>query len=137
MQVSITSASRPSLRKPGDELLVSGLLFLRKRNCNTHATARFDALYEAIDLYRLFQQNFCGKTGAHPQRIDRFDEHSVGTDVAGVGTQNRRTPFNIEAGAKIEARRPPTFKPASRQMCIAHEAGESPCSGSLATAHGL
>jgi hypothetical protein len=99
-----------------------------KAKLHTHAAARFDALYaEAIDLYRRSNKIFAVKPAPTHSRIDRFDEHSVEL-MSRVLAQNRRTPFDIEAGSKIEARRrPPTFKPASRQICIAHEAGESPC----------
>jgi hypothetical protein len=72
----------------------------------------------------------------NPQRIHRFDEHSVGTYVSRAGAQDRRTPFDLEVGAKRIARCPAPIRPPGRLIPTAHGLGEPPCQGSQGAAPG-
>jgi hypothetical protein len=137
MRLSIPSGLRLRSGKPGNELEISFLLLFGERNRNAHAAAWFDAFYRTDNRDRMVQHQVCCKASADPQRIDGLDEHAIRTDVAGACAKHCRAPFDIEAGAEVVARRPSAFEPARRCICDAHEAGEAPCLGSQASAHGL
>src|SRR5262249_40295654 len=89
-----------------------------------------------IQLQRLVQSQLCGKSGAYPKRIGRFDKHSAGADVASVRAHHRGTPFDFEVGVKAIARRPAALESADSLIPTAHRPGESPCPGSQGAAHG-
>jgi hypothetical protein len=137
MRLSIPLGLRLRSGKPGNELEISFLLLFRERNRNAHAAAWFDTFYRTDNFDRMVQHQVCCKASADPQRIDGLDEHAIRTDVAGACAKHCRAPFDIEAGAKVVTRRPSAFEPARRCICDAHEAGEAPCLGSQASAHGL
>ena len=137
MRLSIPSGLRLRSGKPGNELEISFLLLFGERNRNAHAAAWFDAFYRTDNFDRMVQHQVCCKASADPQRIDGLDEHAIRTDVAGACAKHCRAPFDIEAGAEVVTRRPSAFEPARRCICDAHEAGEAPCLGSQASAHGL
>src|SRR5258705_6719108 len=136
MRLSIPSGLRLRSGKPGNELEISFLLLFGERNRNAHAAAWFDAFYRTDNFDRMVQHQVCCKARADPQRIDGLDEHAIRADVAGACAQHCRAPFDVEAGAEVVAWRPAAFEPASRCVCNAHEAGEFPCQGSRAAAHG-
>ena len=136
MRLSIPSGLRLRLGKPGNELEISFLLLFGERNRNAHAAAWFDAFYRTDNFDRMVQHQVCCEASADPQRIDGLDEHAIRTDVAGACAKHCRAPFDIEVGAEVVTRRPPAFEPASRCICNAHVAGETPCQGSQAAAHG-
>ena len=137
MRLSIPSGLRLRSGKPGNELEISFLLLFGERNRNAHAAAWFDAFYRTDNFDRMVQHQVCCEASADPQRIDGLDEHAIRTDVAGACAKHCRAPFDIEAGAEVVTRRPSAFEPARRCICDAHEAGEAPCLGSQASAHGL
>ncbi len=137
MRLSIPSGLRLRSGKPGNELEISFLLLFGERNRNAHAAAWFDAFYRTDNFDRMVQHQVCCEASADPKRIDGFDEHAIRTDVAGASAKHCRAPFDIEAGAEVVTRRPSAFEPARRCICDAHEAGEAPCLGSQASAHGL
>jgi hypothetical protein len=137
MRLSIPSGLRLRSGKPGNELQISLLLLLGERNGNAHAPTWFDSFYKTDNFDRMIQHQVGCEAGADPQRIDGLDEHAIRTDVAGACAKPCRAPFDIEAGAEVVTRRPPAFEPARRCLCDAHEAGEAPCLGSQASAHGL
>ena len=137
MRLSIPSGLRLRSGKPGNELEISFLLLFGERNRNAHAAAWFDAFYRTDNFDRMVQHQVCCEASADPQRIDGLDEHAIRTDVAGACAKHCRAPFDIEAGAEVVTRRPAAFEPARRCICDAHEAGEAPCLGSQASAHGL
>ncbi len=137
MRLSIPSGLRLRSGKPGNELEISFLLLFGERNRNAHAAAWFDAFYRTDNFDRMVQHQVCREASADPQRIDGLDEHAIRTDVAGACAKHCRAPFDIEAGAEVVTRRPSAFEPARRCICDAHEAGEAPCLGSQASAHGL
>ena len=137
MRLSIPSGLRLRSGKPGNELEISFLLLFGERNRNAHAAAWFDAFYRTDNFDRMVQHQVCREASADPQRIDGLDEHAIRTDVAGACAKHCRAPFDIEAGAEVVTRRPAAFEPARRCICDAHEAGEAPCLGSQASAHGL
>ncbi len=137
MRLSIPSGLRLRSGKPGNELEISFLLLFGERNRNAHAAAWFDAFYRTDNFDRMVQHQVCREASADPQRIDGLDEHAIRTDVAGACAKHCRAPFDIQACAEVVTRRPAAFEPARRCICDAHEAGEAPCLGSQASAHGL
>src|SRR5207244_12839797 len=117
MRLSIQSGSRPRLRKPGDELVVGFLLLVGERDRNAHAAPGFDALHKAHNFHGTVQLQTCRKTRANPERIDGFDEHTIGTDIASACSEHRCAPFDVEDGATLVALRTAAYAPSRRLVC--------------------
>src|SRR5260370_8356441 len=91
--------------------------------------SRLHALHKTIEFHGEIESQPRGEAGAHPERIDRFDKHSAGADVACASTKHRRAPFDLEVGTERVARRLSAFESSSGIIPNAHESGAPPCQG--------
>jgi len=92
---------------------------------DAHSQPGFDALDEAIHLYRPIRPDVGGESGSHPERIAGLDKHAVGADITRTGTQNRRTPLDLKIGAVIVTRSPTALRP-SWMVSTAHDLAVRP-----------
>src|SRR6202022_1969985 len=63
-----------------------------------------------------------GESCPDPEGVGGFDEHAIRADIAGLSTQNRGAPLNLELGAKGITRRTAAFQMPRRM----HNAGHRP-----------
>src|SRR5436309_656001 len=98
-------------------------------NGHAHAMSRNHALHKTVESYGTIESQSRGETRTHPERIDRFDKHSVSADVARASTQDCGTPFDFEVCAKRVARRPAAFVATGWMIPTAHRTGATPCQG--------
>jgi hypothetical protein len=110
--------------------------FLGKRNSYSHAAARFDSFDETIHAERVVEAQLGGETCTYPKRVGRLDEHAVGTDVGGLGTQDSGSPFDLEAGTEGIARRSAALEQPLAVVPTSHERLDTPYLGFQAAAPG-
>ena len=94
----------------GEQVLESFAVLFGDDHGDAHAEARLYPLHETIDFDGHFHADAGGEAGADPQRIGRFDEHAIGTDITCPGAKNCRTPFDLEIGAVVIARSPASLQ---------------------------
>src|SRR5260370_17614075 len=98
--------------------------------------SRIHALHKTVECEGGMESQSGGEAGANRQRIDRFDKHSAGADVARASQQDRGTPFDLEVCAERVARSPAAFESSGWMVPTAHETGATPCQGLRTTAPG-
>ncbi len=82
--------------------------------------SRLHALHKTLESYGPIEGQSRGEGRTHPERIDRFDKHSAGADVARASTKDRGTPFDFEVCAERVARRPAAFESLGWMIPTAH-----------------
>src|SRR2546421_5324633 len=98
--------------------------------------SRLHALHKTVESDRRIESQSRDEARTQPERIDGFDKHSAGADVARACPQNRRTPFDFEVGAERVTRRPAAFESSGWMISTAHRTSATPCQGLRTTALG-
>src|SRR5258708_13472829 len=88
--------------------------------------SRLHALHKTVEFHGAIESRSRGEAGANPQRIDRFDKHSAGADVARTSPQDRGTPLDLEVCAERVARSPAPFESSGWMAPPAHEPVATP-----------
>src|SRR5258706_10530493 len=93
--------------KRGDQILITLLVLLFwHRHSDSHASTWLDTLDGTIHLHGPIERQARSEARPDPQRVGRFNKHTVSANVPSFPAQHRRAPFNFQLGAKGITSRP-------------------------------